>query len=141
MKNAILVTMLILSASVSQAQDRVRYMNPVTNLGQFHTRQMQGLAEEVFAEQDRQRDAFVQSVEIREFQTADKKNRFSGKFLALENGKARILHGEYSYLVAMSKFSSADQKWIREEVRRRKGLKVKPEKAVVEKETVSSKKN
>lgn len=135
MKN-VLIVLCLLMPIVGDAQTII--IKPMTR-AQIQLREEQQNAENIWAEQDRQKAEFIRNIPIREFNMTSK-TTFEGKFIYLSGGMVNVIRKDgKEFDVPMTRFSSADQKWIRDEIRIRKGLKPTPAKKVVAKKEVEVK--
>ncbi len=125
----------VLWCSVGFAQNRVEYLTPARSVHDLQSRNMQRMAEDIFDAQDRAKAEWIKNLPFREFHYTLKTGnpgKFSGKFIEIAGGKATIIAKDnVVYGILMSRFTSKDQEWMREQVRIRKGLKPKPEPKVV----------
>lgn len=110
--------MIILIPSISFGQDAV-VVKPITR-AQVLLREGQTNAQKIWAEQDRERQEWIESLPVREWTMANKKT-FKGKFVEMKLGKVYVIRNDgEEFDVPLSKFSSIDQKFIRAEIAARK---------------------
>lgn len=101
-----------------------------TQEARLGSRRADQITRDFAAYQSRKRAAekasWVNSLPTRTYTSKDGKTVYKGKFLYMENGKVFIqTKDEENEYVFLSKLSAADQTYIRNTIRQRKGLEVK----------------